>query len=232
MMDVAWNPCHDAQAVCRVYRYGQEKNCYIYRLIADGTMEKGIYDRQVTKQNMSDRVVDEIEPENHFTHDEMENFLQLSLKTSISVDFLLEQTFEMFNDEILHKICREYSQYFCQLPFTHESLLIDQEDFHLSFEEKRRAKENFENHRGETSPMKKQDFQVETTILSKRKLNSIEIFSFVFIFDVFQRYKFNCRIHNEKFFLLDRKFKFCDRFVELLFERSMGKSLEFVLKCR
>ena len=74
-MDASWNPCHDCQAICRVYRFGQTKPSYIYRLVTENTMERKIYDRQVNKQGMSDRVVDELNPQSQFRKEQVDKLL-------------------------------------------------------------------------------------------------------------------------------------------------------------
>jgi RAD54-like protein 2 len=142
IFDASFNPCHDAQAVCRVYRYGQQKKSYIYRLIADHTMEKKIYDRQINKQNVSDRVVDEIQSENHFTRTEVEKLIHYVKEDQEPAD--LSEIHTKYNDHVLINTCLKYSQLITKEPFKHESLLLDKKEFQLSNKEKRDAFRHYE----------------------------------------------------------------------------------------
>lgn len=56
LLDLDWNPSNDAQVMGRVYRKGQTRPVYIYRLIAAGTVEEKVLERQFSKQDLSDAV--------------------------------------------------------------------------------------------------------------------------------------------------------------------------------
>jgi DNA repair and recombination protein RAD54B len=57
MMDIDWNPSVDQQAMARVWRDGQVKPVFIYRLISAGTIEERIYQRQLVKTSLSDSMM-------------------------------------------------------------------------------------------------------------------------------------------------------------------------------
>jgi SNF2 family DNA or RNA helicase len=57
-MDVNWNPSSDNEACCRVYRFGQKKPVYIYRLVTTNTIEDKVLARQLQKEVLSAWVID------------------------------------------------------------------------------------------------------------------------------------------------------------------------------
>uniref|UniRef100_A0A1Y1KDE8 DNA repair and recombination protein RAD54-like n=1 Tax=Photinus pyralis TaxID=7054 RepID=A0A1Y1KDE8_PHOPY len=57
IFDPDWNPATDTQARERAWRIGQEKQVTVYRLISAGTIEEKMYQRQVWKQLLSNKVL-------------------------------------------------------------------------------------------------------------------------------------------------------------------------------
>lgn len=142
VFDASWNPCHDTQAVCRVYRYGQQKRCYVYRLVMDNCLEKRIYDRQVNKQGMSDRVVDECNPDAHLSIKEVTNLCWDNDEETEMKDFA--DIIEQFTDLVMQKVLVGHSKSLSKEPFRHESLLVDRKEKKLSMAEKRLAQRGYE----------------------------------------------------------------------------------------
>ncbi|XP_002130103.2 DNA repair and recombination protein RAD54-like isoform X1 [Ciona intestinalis] len=72
MFDPDWNPANDEQAMARVWRDGQKKPCFIYRLLGTGTIEEKIFQRQAHKKALSSCVVDQEEDvARHFSRDQL-----------------------------------------------------------------------------------------------------------------------------------------------------------------
>ncbi|TIB81083.1 DNA supercoiling [Wallemia mellicola] len=70
LFDPDWNPAADQQALARVWRDGQKKECFVYRFIGTGTLEEQVLMRQAYKQSLSACVVDEAEDaDRHFSKD-------------------------------------------------------------------------------------------------------------------------------------------------------------------
>ncbi|KAK4322767.1 hypothetical protein Pmani_006559 [Petrolisthes manimaculis] len=84
MFDPDWNPANDDQAMARVWRDGQKKDCCIYRLLATGSIEK-IFQRQTHKKALSSCVVDcEEDVQRHFSAAQLKELLILSPETTTS----------------------------------------------------------------------------------------------------------------------------------------------------
>uniref|UniRef100_A0AAR2KTB9 RAD54 like 2 n=1 Tax=Pygocentrus nattereri TaxID=42514 RepID=A0AAR2KTB9_PYGNA len=117
VFDASWNPCHDAQAVCRVYRYGQRKQCHIYRLVCDFTLEKKIYDRQISKQGMSDRVIDDLNPVLTFTRREVESLLHFVEEEPDPAEsaYLLHPQEDI--EAVIRKACLRYPHLITKISF-------------------------------------------------------------------------------------------------------------------
>ena len=50
LFDPDWNPANDKQAAARVWRDGQKKKCYLYRMVCAGSIEEKVFERQLSKE--------------------------------------------------------------------------------------------------------------------------------------------------------------------------------------
>jgi DNA repair and recombination RAD54-like protein len=83
LFDPDWNPAADQQALARVWRDGQKKDCFVYRFMGTGTIEEKIFQRQSHKQALSSCVVDAAEDvERHFTLDSLRELFQFKPETT------------------------------------------------------------------------------------------------------------------------------------------------------
>ena len=161
VFDASWNPSHDIQSIFRVFRFGQTKPVYIYRFLGKGTMEEKIYERQVTKQSLSARVVDEqvnslsfrVVTYNKYFYNETLKFQQ------IERHFTMNELAELYEfkdeplserptpsvpeDRLLAELLEKHKTVIWSVS-NHDSLLENQVDQNLTEEERKSAWEEYD----------------------------------------------------------------------------------------
>lgn len=75
--DPDWNPATDTQAKERAWRIGQLRNVTVYRLLSVGTIEEKIYQRQVFKHLLSNKVLVDANQKNIITTSTLQGLFSL-----------------------------------------------------------------------------------------------------------------------------------------------------------
>ncbi|KAI8432367.1 hypothetical protein MSG28_004774 [Choristoneura fumiferana] len=146
IFDVSWNPSHDVQSIFRVYRFGQKKPCYIYRFLAMGTMEEKIYERQVTKQAISKRVIDEQQIDRHYAANDLAELYKFEPEPPEP-----RPVPSLPKDRLFAEMLKDHEKQIYRF-HEHDSLLENKEEETLSEEERKRAWEEFENEKRAPPP--------------------------------------------------------------------------------
>lgn len=147
ILDTSWNPSSDQQNIFRVFRLGQKKPCFIYRLLAMGTMEEKVYSRSVTKQAMSFRVVDEQQIDRHYNMAEL-----AELYTLTKTDMTQRPTPVRPADHALSSLLHNFPELVYKF-HEHDSLLENKPDQDLSEMDKAEAWAAYEKDVSQTRNM-------------------------------------------------------------------------------
>eukprot|EP00928_Gymnodinium_smaydae_P089149 TRINITY_DN7314_c0_g1_i1.p1 TRINITY_DN7314_c0_g1~~TRINITY_DN7314_c0_g1_i1.p1 ORF type:complete len:1488 (-),score=354.37 TRINITY_DN7314_c0_g1_i1:293-4756(-) len=91
LVDPAWNPAIDAQAVDRAYRIGQTKEVRVYRLIQSGLIEDKMFRLQVFKMGLTKTALEADKQHNYFTGREIRALFEWTEPSEGETRKLLEQ---------------------------------------------------------------------------------------------------------------------------------------------
>lgn len=80
IVDPDWNPSTDNQALERAWRIGQKKNVAVYRLITVGTIEEKMYKKQIFKQFLSNKILQNPNQKRMFAPDTVKDLFRLDME--------------------------------------------------------------------------------------------------------------------------------------------------------
>mmetsp|Transcript_18969 Transcript_18969/g.40753 ORF Transcript_18969/g.40753 Transcript_18969/m.40753 type:complete len:1467 (+) Transcript_18969:81-4481(+) len=137
LVDPAWNPSVDAQAVDRVHRLGQEKPVVVYRLIGSGGIEDKMFRLQVFKRGLCKTYTEQEKQLRFFTHKELKMLFQ-PLDQSTSTQVLMAQqigTEALEHEGLLHVVAEDVGSTDdpAALPFWQSSDVLGFSDYQRLF---------------------------------------------------------------------------------------------------
>ena len=77
LYDPDWNPSTDLQAQERSWRIGQQNEVVVYRLVTSGTIEEKIYNRQIFKQFLTNKVLEDPKQRRAFQNEDIRELFVL-----------------------------------------------------------------------------------------------------------------------------------------------------------
>merc|ERR550537_2131826 len=91
LVDPAWNPAMDAQAIDRVHRIGQLKEVVVYRLIGSGAIEDKMFRLQVFKRGLSKTYLEQEQQVRFFTHKQLKQLFEPPNQSTSTQSLMAEQ---------------------------------------------------------------------------------------------------------------------------------------------
>ncbi|KAI5960080.1 RDH54 [Candida pseudojiufengensis] len=92
LYDNDWNPSTDLQSMSRIHRDGQLKPCFIYRIFTTGCIDEKIFQRQLMKNKLSSKFLDNdvSSTSDVFDYNDLKNLFTINENTKSNTHDLLE----------------------------------------------------------------------------------------------------------------------------------------------
>eukprot|EP01027_Heterolobosea_sp_BB2_P019512 GEZU01027408.1.p1 GENE.GEZU01027408.1~~GEZU01027408.1.p1 ORF type:complete len:837 (-),score=159.01 GEZU01027408.1:101-2611(-) len=151
LFDVSWNPANDQQAIFRVFRYGQTKPVYIYRLVAARTVEDKVFKRVMSKMWLAHKIVDKKTPVRNLRKDDLQLFALDEPEEAQNWKHVAEA------DDILTNLYQSFSDYISSV-VQHDTLYSEDLNDKISKEEQEASKAEYDAERNFRKTYSKEGF--------------------------------------------------------------------------